>query len=77
MQRWTGPKLTYADVTPKAAWLGRRAFIAGAAALPLAARSAAAATLQGKTSKWSIDRGFEPDRVGAFEGRHHELQQLL
>ena len=55
MQRWTGPKLTYADVTPKAAWLGRRAFIAGAAALPLAARSAAAATLQGKTSKWSID----------------------
>jgi sulfoxide reductase catalytic subunit YedY len=49
-------KLRYSDVTPKAAWLGRRELMAGAAGLAAAAllpRTAAAARIEAAPSRWS------------------------
>jgi sulfoxide reductase catalytic subunit YedY len=49
------PKLRHSDVTPRELYLGRRSFLAGAAAAALAAPAASAATLKGAPSPYSID----------------------
>jgi hypothetical protein len=71
--------IPYSEITPKSAYLNRRTFMTGAAALGVAGlldprqRMADATTLQTVKSSHSFYQWVDAD----FLQRHHQLQQFL